>query len=128
MTMPRIAKIVLTVCVLAVHSAGAAANSASAYPRAAREIPSEFRGTWDEQNCGIREVRYRLTARRLFNFEAGYDVLKVTLRAPNLIVVTTRADPEVGGRKFGTWAFRLANDGKALSESGGSFINRCSFG
>jgi hypothetical protein len=105
-----------------------AAIQKSKYPRVVREIPLEFRGTWDELNCGIREVRYRISARRMFNFEAGYTVRNVTLRSPTEIVVITRADPEVGGSTHGVWRFRLVEDGKALSGPSGKppFITRCS--
>ena len=102
------------------------------YPRTVREVPSEFRGSWEtfgSRGC-IREVSFRLEARRFYNFEASYDVVKITLRSPTLIVVHTRLDPVHGGPKYGTWTLRLVEGGNALSGPNGKppYFERCQYG
>lgn len=123
------ARIALLACALGFESVGSSAKPPSAYPRTLREVPTQFRGAWEtfgDHGC-IREVTYRLEARRFFNFEASYDVVKVILRSPTLIVVHTRLDPVHGGPKYATWTLRLVKGGKALTGPSGNppYFERC---
>ena len=131
MTIPNRVPIVLFSCTLSL-GASSSATSPSAYPRTVREVPAQFRGAWEtfgDQGC-IREVSYRLEARRFYNFEASYDVVSVTLRSPTLIVVHTRLDRVHGGPKNGSWTLRLVKDGNALSGPDGTppYYERCRYG
>lgn len=119
----------LMLFVLVLSASGVSAKTYN-YSRTVREIPPQFRGAWDElvsDGCEGREARFQLERRYLFNFEVAYDVLKVTMRSPTLIVVHTQLDPQFGGPEDGTWTFRLVRGGNALSGPDGKrpYFGRC---
>ena len=132
MRVPTVICIGLLACVVGVEAVSSKAKPPSAYPRTLREVPPQFQGAWDtfgSRGC-VREVSFRLEPRRFYNFEASYDVLKVVLRSPTLIVVHTRLDRVHGGPNYGTWTLKLVQGGTALSGPSGNppYFERCQYG
>jgi hypothetical protein len=97
--------------------ATAPAVEGNAYPRFVSSIPTGFRGAWDEivtDKCFGREVRYKLNATTLENFEVVTDVERVKLVSPTEIEVYVTgydSDKNQFNDKIG---FRLVDGGKTL--------------
>lgn len=93
-----------------------------------REVPAPFRGGWDEraEGCAGPEPRFSITARRVWNFEVGYEVIRVRRLSWGEIEIVARLDHE-GRASAGeeiTWSFRLTDGGQAIAGDGVNF-RRC---
>ena len=129
MTVFRFSSFVLIACTFGLQPVHA--RPGSGYPKTLREIPREFRGSFDETGYCGRETRFRLQASNLFNFETSSKVLKVILTSPTDIVIHTRIGREHrdGGPDTDKWTFKLVETGDLAGSDGKPpYLLRCRHG